>query len=252
MSLEPWQWAVAVLAALLIGVSKTGFAGVGILFVALFANVFPSAKVASGVVLPLLIVADVVAVGLYRRHMQWHFFWKLFPWAAAGIVAGFFTMSRIDDTQMRVMTGGIVVALTALHVWRRRQAARAVREGREPDPLPMWFGPLLGVLAGFTTLVANAAGPLVTIYFLAMRLPKMEFVGTNAVFFMAVNWFKLPFMSGLGLVGEESLGFTAVLVPVVLAGTLVGKWLLARVNQEMFETLMLVLGALSGLKLMWG
>lgn len=252
MHLDPWQWALAVFAAVLVGVSKTGFIGMGILFVALFANVFPSAKAASGVVLPLLILADVVAVVLYRRHMQWRFFWKLFPWAAAGVVAGFFAMGRIDDTQARMMTGGIVVALTALHVWRRRQAARAEREGREPAPPPAWFGPMLGVLAGFTTLVANAAGPLATIYFLTMRLPKMAFVGTNAVFFMVLNWFKVPFMTGLGLIGAESLAFNAMLAPAVLAGAFAGRWLIGRVNQKAFEIIALALGAAAGLKLMLG
>jgi uncharacterized membrane protein YfcA len=252
MTLDPWQWALAIFAAALVGVSKTGFIGMGILFVALFANIFPSTKIASGVVLPLLIVADVVAVVLYRRHMRWGFFWQLFPWAAAGVGAGFFAMGRIDDAQARVMTGVIVVALTALHLWRRRQAARAGREGREPEPPPAWFGPVLGVLAGFTTLVANAAGPLATIYFLTMRLPKMEFVGTNAVFFMVLNWFKVPFMTQLGLIGPESLRFNAVLVPAVLAGAFAGRWLIVRVNQKAFEIIALVLGAAAGVKLILG
>ncbi|MDR2863497.1 MAG: sulfite exporter TauE/SafE family protein [Puniceicoccales bacterium] len=252
MNLDAWQWVVAVLAAMLVGMSKTGFAGVGILFVALFANIFPSTKIASGVVLPMLVLADVVAVVLYRRHMQWHFFWKLFPWAAAGIVAGFFAMGRMDDTVTRILTGGIVVVLTALHLWRRHQAAQAERDGLEPEAPPVWFGPLLGVLAGFTTLVANAAGPLVTIYFLTMRLPKMEFVGTSAVFFTVVNWFKVPFMVKLGLIGADSLMFNAILIPAVLAGTVLGRQLITRVNQKTFESVVLALGALSGVKLMLG
>jgi uncharacterized membrane protein YfcA len=256
MNFDVWQWGVLFAAAFLAGVSKTGIVGLGILFVALFANVFPDTKEASGVVLPLLIAGDLVAVFCYRRHADWRYFRRLFPWAALGVVAGYFAMERIDGAQARVLVGGIVVCFSLLHVWRRRKSARAAPEAdggaaREEAP-PAGFAPFIGVLAGFTTLVANAAGPLVTIFFLAARLPKMEFVGTGAVLFLVLNWFKVPFMAQLGLITVESLRLNLVLIPAVLAGALAGRWMLARINQEIFETLALALGALAGVKLLAG
>lgn len=251
MTLDTWQWIAVVFAALLVGVSKTGIVGLGILFVAIFASVMPGAKQASGVVLPLLIVGDLIAVIAYRRHMRWMYFWKLFPWAALGVLAGWFAMDRISDTQARTLTGAIIVTLTAIHIWRRWRAARRAAAGDIEEPaLPLWFAPMIGVLAGFTTLIANAAGPLAVIYFLTMRLPKMEFVGTSAVFFMILNWFKVPFMVSLGLINIDSLKFNALLVPAVLAGAVLGKWLLGKINQKSFENVTLALGALAGLNLL--
>jgi len=251
MTLDLWQWCAILFAALLVGVSKTGIAGLGILFVAIFASVLPSAKQASGVVLPLLIVGDIIAVVVYRRHMRWMHLWKLFPWAAIGVLAGWFAMGRITDAQARALTGAIIITFIAMHLWRRRRAAKRAAAGITSEPaLPLWFAPAIGIFAGFTTLIANAAGPLAVIYFLAMRLPKMEFIGTSAVFFMIINWFKVPFMVSLGLINAESLKFNALLIPLVLLGALAGRWLLSRINQNLFETISLALGALAGLNLL--
>ena len=248
MTLEPWQWVLAAVAAALVGVSKTGIAGLGMLFVAVFALVIPSTKQSTGIVLPLLIFGDIVAVLSYRRHTQWTHVWRLFPWTAVGVFAGYFAMGRIDDHQARVLIGAIVCAMVTLHLWRRYQA------DKNPEAVQshgFWFGVMIGVLAGFTTLVANAAGPLMVIYLLAMRLPKMEYVGTGAVFFMLLNWFKVPFMVHLGLITTESLKFNLILAPAVLVGALFGKWLLPRIDQKLFERIALVLSAAAGVKLLF-
>ena len=249
MNFEPWQWAVAALAAMLVGVSKGGITGLGFLPVVIFAQVLPSTRQSSGFVLPLLIFGDVVAVLTYRRHTQWSHLWKLFPWTAAGVLAGYFAMGRINDRQAAKLIGLIVVGLVILHLWRRRQAKLA-EPGKVLDQ-GWWFAPAIGVLAGFTTLVANAAGPLMAIYLLAMHLPKMEFVGTGAVFFMLLNWFKVPFMVHLGLITANSVKFNLLLAPAVLLGTLAGRWLLTRINQKWFENLALGLSAAGAVKLLW-
>jgi len=249
VNFEPWQWAVAALAAMLVGVSKGGITGLGFLPVVIFAQVLPSTRQSSGFVLPLLIFGDVVAVLTYRRHTQWSHLWKLFPWTAAGVLAGYFAMGRINDRQAAKLIGLIVVGLVILHLWRRRQAKLA-EPGKVLDQ-GWWFAPAIGVLAGFTTLVANAAGPLMAIYLLAMHLPKMEFVGTGAVFFMLLNWFKVPFMVHLGLITANSVKFNLLLAPAVLLGTLAGRWLLTRINQKWFENLALGLSAAGAVKLLW-
>ncbi len=244
MNLEPWQWALAIAGALLVGISKTGIAGIGMLFVVIFAQILP-AKQASGVVLPLLICGDIFAVTAYRRHADWTHLWRLFPWAALGVLIGFVALGRIDDRQARLLVGVIILALLGLHVVRRMRS-----KSDEPEHAA-WFAPSIGVLAGFTTLVANAAGPLMAIYLLAMRLPKMEFVGTGAVFFLLLNLFKVPFMAGLGLINAQSLLLNAVLVPAVIVGALIGRAILTRINQKLFETLALVLSAAAGVRLLW-
>ncbi len=242
MSFEPWQWAVAILAAMTIGLSKTGISGLGLLPVVLFAQILP-AKEATGLVLPLLCFGDVVAVLSYRRHAQWNLLWRLFPWTAAGVVIGYFALGRIDELQTRLLIGTIVLALVGVHVYRRSRPELADHGA--------WFAPTIGVLAGFTTLVANAAGPLMVIYLLAMRLPKLEFMGTGAVFFMLLNWFKVPFMAHLNLITLTSLGANLLLFPAVFAGAWWGRKLLPRINQRAFENLALVLSALAALELIF-
>jgi uncharacterized protein len=242
---DPLLWVFAALGAFMVGVSKAGITGLSILSIALFNHVFPSSKQASGLVLPLLIFGDFVAVFSYRKHTQWHYLWRLFPWTAAGVVLGYFTLGRISDHSARIMIGWIIVALAALSFWRRQVSAP-----NDEAPVFHWsVGVVIGVTAGFITLVANAAGPLMAIYLVAMRLPKMEYVGTAAVFFMLLNLFKVPFMVDLGLITVQSFSFNLALAPAVLLGALAGRWLLKRVNQNLFEQLVLLLSAIGGILL---
>ena len=244
MDLTPAQLALAITGALLVGVSKTGVGGLGVIAAALFALIMP-AKASAGFVLPLLIFGDLVAVASYRPHAVWPHVRRLFPWTALGVVLGWLAMGQMDDRQAQLLIGGIVLGLTALQVASRRTGADIAAPGA-------WFAPVVGVLAGFTTLVANAAGALMAVYLLAVRLPKLEFVGTAAVFFLAVNLFKVPFMAQLGLLTVDSLSFNLLLAPAVFAGTLGGRWLLPRLSQRAFEDVTLALGALAGARLMWG
>ena len=245
MITDPLLWVFAALGAFMVGVSKAGITGLSILSIALFNHVFPSSKQASGLVLPLLIFGDFVAVFSYRKHTQWHYLWRLFPWTAAGVVLGYFTLGRISDHSARIMIGWIIVSLAALSFWRRQASAR-----NEEAAIFHWsVGAVIGVTAGFITLVANAAGPLMAIYLVAMRLPKMEYVGTAAVFFMLLNLFKVPFMVDLGLITVQSFSFNLALAPAVLLGALAGRWLLKRVNQNLFEQLVLLLSAIGGILL---
>jgi hypothetical protein len=241
----PLQWSCAVLGALMVGISKAGITGLSILSVALFTHVFPSSKQASGLVLPLLIFGDCVAVLTYRSHTQWRYLWKLMPWTAAGVILGYFALGHISDKAARSMIGLIIVSLCILGYWRRYRRT-------QPESPAAWHISLaaaVGVTAGFITLVANAAGPLMAIYLVAMRMPKMQFVGTAAVFFMALNLFKVPFMVNLGLITAQSFEFNLILAPAVLLGALFGRWLLVRINQQLFENLVLALSAVAGVLL---
>ena len=246
MIAEPLQWVCAVLGALMVGISKAGIMGLSILSVALFTHVFPSSKQASGLVLPLLIFGDFVAVLSYRAHAQWRFLWKLMPWTAAGVVLGYFALGHMSDKSTRSLIGVIIVALSVLGYWRRYVSDPA-QEAEQPKH---WgVAAAIGVLAGFITLIANAAGPLMAIYLVAMRLPKMQFMGTAAVFFMVLNLFKVPFMVKLGLITTQSFGFNLMLAPAVLIGAFAGRWMLIRINQQLFEKLVLAFSAVGGILL---
>src|SRR5450759_944585 len=118
MSFEPWQWVLLIAGAFIVGLAKTGIAGLGILFVALLANAMP-ARQATGVVLPMLILGDVFAVLLYRQHTEWRHLWKLFPWTGAGVVVGWLALGRINDQQTNRLVGGILVFLLVVHYWRK-------------------------------------------------------------------------------------------------------------------------------------
>ena len=248
-----YQWAAAILGGFFVGTAKAGIAGVNGLFVSLFALIMPSVKQSSGVVLPLVIFGDWIAVAAYRHHLQWRYLGRLFPWAAAGVVLGYFALGRWSDHTIKTLVGGIVVTLAVMSYWRRFQAAGATADADHQTQARQmhWFaGACMGVAAGFATLVANAAGPLMAIYFVAMRLPKMEYVGTTVIFFALINLFKLPFMINLGLVSLPSVAFDICLFPAVLLGLIAGRWILMRVRQRVFEELTLGLSALSGVALL--
>lgn len=249
MTFAAWQWVGLAAGAALVGLSKSGIPGIGILAIAVFTNLLP-AKAATGLVLPLLIVGDVVAVATYRQHTQWRHVLRLFPWTAAGVVAGTFALGAMDDNQARFLIGVILFVMLGLHVWRDRKS-RAAKLEQTVEQHAVWFAPFTGVMAGFTTQVANAAGPVMIIYLLAMRLPKLEFLGTAAVFFMVLNWFKVPFMVHLDMITAESVIVNLWLAPAVIAGSLLGRAVAMRLPQRLFEQIALVLTLVAAGKLLW-
>ena len=256
LALEPWQWALAALGAFCIGLSKTGVAGLGIASIALFAVLLPPRE-SVGIVLLILIGADVVAVLSYRRHADWGRLGRLFPWAAAGVLLGYLAMGRIDEAQIKRLIGGILVLMVIAQWVQRRRAAAAAPAAGDGDPdantpnHAPWVVGLVGTVAGFTTMVANAAGPIMILYLLAMRLPKMSFIGTSAWFFLVLNLFKVPFNLGLGLINPGALRFALTLFPCALAGGLSGRLLIRHIDQKLFETLALALTLAAGLRLLF-
>ncbi len=247
--LEMWPWILAAAASFGIGLSKTGIAGLGILVVAVFASVLPT-RSSVGVVLPILLAADVVAVTAFRRHVVWAQLWRLFPWAAVGVVLGYFAMGRINDQQTEKLIGVIMLAMIVVHLVQRHRASRQT-DLEASLPHTLWFAASMGILAGFTTMVANAAGPVMILFLLAMSLPKMEFIGTAAWFFLTVNLFKVPFSYHLGLITPASLGLVVQLAPFAVAGALCGRMLLRHIDQKLFENAALVLTVIAGLRLLF-
>ena len=237
-------WIVVALSAIMVGVAKTGIPGVGILVVPLMAGVLP-ARSSVGVLLGILILADLFAAGYYRRNAQWQHLVRLLPIAFMGIIAGYFALRAVSDEQLKPIIGIIVLAMLGFNYWRSK-----VRSEDAPVPTRWWFVVGLGFLAGVTTMMANAAGPIMIIYLLAMKLPKIEFVGTSAWFFFVVNWLKVPFSAKLELMTVESLKLNLMMLPFITIGAVLGILVLKKIPQKAFNIIVQVLAAAAAIKLL--
>jgi len=242
--LTPFEWMLAVVGALGIGVAKAGFAGVSLLYVVTFAFLF-GARESSGIVLPLLLLGDLGAIRLFRQHARWDYVRKMLPPACAGIVLGSILIGRLDEAAFRPTIGTIVLTLTILQIVRM---ARPERLGHVPHA--WWFRWSMGMLAGVTSMLANASGPIIALYTLAVGLPKLELVGTNAWFFMIVNAIKVPFSFGLGLIHPDSLMINVILAPAIACGLWGGQWLTRRMPQRLFDGLLLCFAGVAALRML--
>ncbi len=231
--------------AVVVGVSKTGMPGLGILPVPMMALAF-STRESTGLLLGLLILADLFAVTYHRRNARWRLVLRLLPAALAGIVAGYFGLKVINDQQLKPIIGGIVLVMLGLNCWRTRAGGEEA-----PVPAQWWFAATLGFMAGVTTMMANAAGPVMIIYLLAMRLPKIEFVGTSAWFFFTVNWLKVPFSATLNLVTAESVKLNLMMLPFIGVGALLGILVLKRIPQKAFTMIVQILAAVAAVRLLF-
>lgn len=238
-----YQWILITVGAGTIGLAKSGIPGLGILAIPLFAAVVP-AKESTGLILPMLIMGDLIGVGLFRQHAQWKFLWKLAPWTILGVLAGWQALGWLDNAQIRPLIGGIVLVMLGLNLWRQRHP-----DLKDIIPTGMWFAAAIGLVAGFTTMVANAAGPIMVIYLLAMRLPPAAFIGTSAWFFLLVNVFKVPFSAQLGLITLSSLMFNALLLPGIALGAYLGFRFAQRVPKHLFDRIVLFLATAGAIKL---
>jgi uncharacterized membrane protein YfcA len=237
------DWILSAFSAIGIGMAKAGFGGFGMLAILIMARVLPPRE-STGAILPMLILADVFAVYTYRQHARGSLVLKMLPPALAGIVCGWLLMPHIPAKEFGPFIGWLTLALIAL-VLVQKFAPRLMNLAVEHPGIAWPFG----WLAGSTTMIANAAGPVMTIYLLACRLPKFEFVGTAAWFFFAINLLKVPFSASLGLINAASLMFNLWLAPGVIGGVFAGRWLLGKINQSVFEWLMIVFSLLGALRL---
>ncbi|MFD8431706.1 sulfite exporter TauE/SafE family protein [Streptomyces coelicoflavus] len=248
--LTGWEFAALAFAALLVGFSKTAVSGANTVSLAIFAALLP-ARASTGVLLPILIAGDVLAVLTYRRHAHWPTLWRLFPAVGVGVVVGTLFLVWADDAVVRTSIGVILLFMAGVTVWRRRRADA----GEQPDEeIASRAGRAkarsYGVLGGFTTMVANAGGPVMSMYLLSAGFRKLGFLGTSAFFFLIVNVSKLPFSAGLGLIDGHSLLLDAALVVFVVPGAFLGKWAVNRINQRLFERLVIAATVVGGLQLL--
>ena len=236
LELTTAQWITLIAVAVLIGFAKTGIQGAGVLIAPIMATILP-AKQSTGVVLPMLILADGLAIVYWRRHVDWRHLVRLLPWTWCGVVIGFLCLGRISDRQLKPLIGTLVFVLLVLS-WVREN-------GLKDDRLPRhWlFAAVMGLLAGSTSMMANAAGAVMALYLMAMRMPKNEFIGTQAWFFCILNLSKLPFSSRLGLISVPSLLTNLTVLPCIVAGGILGVLLVHRIPQRTFDLVVKALAA---------
>ena len=223
------ELAIVLLVALLIGMAKTGVHGAGMLAVPLLATVF-GGQLSSGVMLPMLVLADVIGVWYYHRHASWHHLKILFPWAAVGVVAGTVTGNYINDHIFKIVMAVTIGISLIIMLWLERLST--------PDKIPKnkAFAITTGVASGFTSMVGNLAGSVMSIYLLAVRLPKNGFIGTTAWFFMVVNWFKVPFhVFAWHTIGWNTILLDLLTLPVIMLGAYIGIVIVGKLSDTMYR-----------------
>lgn len=255
MSADSIFWSIAIFAAFFIGLSKTGIPGVGIMAIGLFTLIIP-ARESAGAVLPLLILADIMAVLAYRKQADWSKLVWLFPWAILGVIVGYFTLGKINDVQTSRLIGLILLVMISLQFAKRlrkkplQAGVKSADDGMKENKHSPVYTATMGSLAGFTTMVANAAGPIMNLYLIAMKMPKMAFMGTAAWYFFLLNTFKVPFSIDRGLITWQSFLLNVKLAPAVLFGAVIGKYILPKIDQKTFESIALIFTALAAIKLL--
>jgi len=183
--LQHYQWVLGIASGLVIGMAKTGISGLTLFFIPLMALSFGS-RASTGIILPMLCIGDIFAVAWYRRHGEMKYILRLLPSTLFGIGSGVVVGRSLSDNTFGIMIGSIILALLALMIWQDASKKNNLY------PSAWWFSSLAGLLAGFTTMIGNAAGPVMSIYLLSMRMPKNTFIGTAAWFFMIINLLKIP------------------------------------------------------------
>lgn len=232
--LSPLQWVLIILAAALIGANKTGLVSVSLLAVPLFAVVF-GGKSSTGVLLPMLMIADLFAVFSFRRNVQWKQIFRLLPWVVVGIAIAMLVGNRVPDRVFRVFIAlSLFVVLTFLIVKEITGREITVKGG-------LLSSAAIGLLGGFATMIGNAAGPVVSTYFISLDLDKNEFVATRAWFFWIVNVIKLPFhIFAWKTIDLRSLQFDVVLIPAIALGAFAGVLLVRNIAEQPYRIFVIV------------
>jgi len=228
------NWILIILSAFIIGLSKAGLKGIDMMNVTIMAIVF-GGKASTGIVLPLLCAADVMAVIYYHRHAQWNHFWKLVPWMAAGILLGVYIGKDLDEALFRKIMAVIIILTVALML---------VLELRKNITIPTnkTFVAGMGLISGFATMIGNLAGAFSNIYFLALRMVKNDFIGTAAWVFLVMNFFKLPFQVFYWKnITAASLTTDLYLIPVLVAGFWAGIKIVSVMKNDNYRKVVIIL-----------
>ena len=233
IELTNFDWLLAFIGAILLGIGKAGLKGIGVVIVTLMAIVF-GGKQSTGVLIPMMVIADVFAVIYYHRHTQWKYLIKLLPTMVIGVLIGVWLGNDISDVVFKQLMAVLILGIVLVMIYMDRKKTNEI-------PTSKIFSNSIGLLSGFTSMIGNLAGSFSNIYFLAMRLPKNEFIGTAAWLFFIINVFKLPFHIFVWkTVSPESLIINLFLVPGIIFGFYVGIKLVKLINNEIYRKFILI------------
>lgn len=233
-------WTVIILSALFIGMAKTGISAAGMVAMPLMAVSF-GGKLSTGMVLPMLCMADVIAVYYYHRHADWKHIIRLLPPAISGILIGIYTGQVISDSVFMDVMGTIIIASVCILVWRDIKKNIRIPKG-------YLFPFVTGLAGGFATMVGNAAGVILALYLLSMHLPKNIYIGTGAWFFFIVNLFKVPFhILVWKTITVHSFLLDLYMLPVIIVGALAGVYIVRIFPEKPYRVFLIVTTAVSAL-----
>lgn len=238
------NWSLAFLAALILGMGKAGIKGLGVLIVTIMAILF-GGKASTGILIPLMVVADILAVFYYNRHTQWKFLLKILPTMVLGVLVGVWFGNDISEKLFRQIMAVFIILTVIMMVWMDQKKNKTV-------PTHWLFASSMGLLSGITSMIGNLAGSFANIYFLAIRLPKNQFIGTAAWLFLIINVFKLPFHIFVWkTVTPESLLLNLFLIPGVLIGFFTGVTLVKLLNNEVYRKFIIIVTAAGALLILF-
>lgn len=229
--------------ALFIGMGKTGISGLNMLIVPILASVF-GARESTGILLPMLIMGDIFGVSYYHRHADLKLMLKLAPATVIGVLIAVFVGKYVNDHQFKIIMAIIIVGGLALMIFNER------KKSTEMIPHNWFFASFAGLLGGFTTMIGNAAGPVMSIYFLSLNLKKNNFIGTSAWFFLFVNVFKVPFhIFSWETINAKTFALNLSMLPLIIIGALVGVRLVKLIPEKPYRIFILLTTALAAVKL---
>ncbi len=243
--LSLFDFVLAFLAAFILGLGKAGVKGLGVVIVTIMAIVF-GGKASTGVLIPLMVLADIFAVIYYHRHTQWKYLGKLLPMMAVGVLLGVWWGNDISEAVFKQVMAVFILVTVVIMFWMDRR--------KSPVGIPRhWvFSSGMGLLSGITSMIGNLAGSFTNIYFLAMRLPKNEFIGTAAWLFFIINVFKLPFHIFVWkTVTKESLMINAFLVPGIIVGFFTGIAIVKVINNALYRKFILIVTAIGAILILF-
>jgi len=220
---------ILLLVGLLSGMSKTGVHGASMLSVPLLALIF-GGRSSSGVMLPILLVADAIGVWYYHRHASVKHLKILVPWAILGIIAGTVIGKLIDDKTFRLIMAITVLGSIGIMFWLRKD------EHKQEIPHNKLFAASMGILGGFTSMVGNLAGSVMAVYLLAVRLPKNIYIGTTSWFFLIINWAKVPsHVFSWHTINLNTVLLALCTTPAVVLGAIIGIHIIKKISDEKFR-----------------
>jgi uncharacterized membrane protein YfcA len=242
LHLTTLHWVLALLAALFVGLNKAGITGIDVIMVTLLIFIF-GGRASTGILMPLLIVGDIMAVSYYHRHTQWKYLKRLLPWMIAGVLTGVYIGKDLPEITFRQWMSGIILLTTVMLFWWMSRKNQKVPDNK-------LFAGTMGFAAGFTTMVGNLAGAFSNIFFLAMKLPKEEFIGTASWLFCIINLIKLPFHVFVWkTISTDTLMVDLKLLPAIILGFVLGVTVIKKTPDELFRKSILVLTAIGAIVL---